>query len=527
MRAPKTFSELRLAGRGDEIEATLREHPGVQQAAVVLWKRAEADHRLVAYVVPDNGYVDRTLAGADDELRRIQKWQKTYDLTQLGKESKALQPAFNILGWNSSYTRLAIPDDQMHEWTDLTVQEILRYEPSEVLEIGCGTGLLLLRLAHRCKRYVGLDNARAVLGTLQRQMQQLGGEWTQVEILERAADHFDGFEANSFDTVILNSVSQYFPSLTYLLNVLEKAAGVVKAGGRIFLGDLRSMPLQGPFAASVELFQAPPTMSVAELRERVGKRIRLDEQLVLSPALFSGLCQRWPKISRVELVPRRGRFDNEMNRYRFNAILHVGAAPIEPFQPAWISWPLERMSLESLAKALEKQNPESLGITEVPNRRIWKDVVAFNKLQTEKAAQAVVSFEKEIQKAANNGIDPQDLWSLGETLQYDVQISWAAARTDGSYDVVFRRKSPNRPSKAVAVSWPESAVIHDDLALYANAPTKTAPRERLLQQIREYCDQRLPEAMRPSEIILLNTLPLAPDGTPDRQTLPTPDAVRV
>jgi ubiquinone/menaquinone biosynthesis C-methylase UbiE len=516
---------LEVLDHAAEIEAKLRQHPGVRQAAVFLWKPADVDRRLVAYVVPDSDYLDRTLAGADDESRRIERWRKTYELTQLGKESNVSQPDFNILGWNSSYTRLAIPDDQMREWVDLTVQEIQRCEPSEVLELGCGTGLLLLRLARRCKRYVGVDNAHVVLETLKRHMHQLGSKWTQVQLLERAADQFDGFGPNSFDTLIVNSVAQYFPSLNYLLKVLEKAVGVMKTGGRIFLGDLRSLPLQGSFGTSVELFQAAPTMTVAELRERAQKRIRLDEQLVLSPELFLALRQRWPKVSRVELKPRRGRFDNEMNRYRFNAILCVGSAPAKTVEPRWISWPLEKVTLESLAGILEKRDPELLGIAEVGNRRIEKDVLAFAKLQTRNGTETVGSFKKEVQETAYHGIDPQDLWSLGEKFDYDVRISWAASRTDGSYDAVFRRTNPNDSSDRTEVAWPEQTAIHDDLRLYANAPTKAVPREKLLQQLREYCQEHLPETIRPNDIILLNTHIFSPDGKPDRRALPSPDAV--
>src|SRR5271156_3758021 len=333
--------QLELAEQAAEMEAKLREHPGVRQAVVFRWKRAEPGDRLVAYVLPNNEYLDQTLSGADAELRRIQKWRKTYELTQMGRESSVSQPDFNILGWNSTYTRLAIPEDQMREWVDLTVQEILQLKPSDILELGCGVGLLLLRLARRCQRYVGVDNATAVLETLERQMQQMGGEWKQVNLLTRAADDFEGFRADSFDTLIVNSVAQYFPSLEYLLKILEKAVQVIKPGGRIFLGDLRSLPLNGRFAASVELFQAAPETSISELRERVRKRIRMDEQLVLSPALFLALRRRWPKVSRVELQPRRGRFDNEMNRYRFNAILHLGAGPAKSLEPTWTSWPLE------------------------------------------------------------------------------------------------------------------------------------------------------------------------------------------
>jgi hypothetical protein len=273
------------------------------------------------------------------------------------------------------------------------------------------------------------------------------------------------------------------------------------------------------------LFQAPPAMSVAELRERVSKRIRLDEQLVLSPALFLALRQSWPEISRVELRPRQGRFDNEMTRYRFNAILHIGDAPAKSVNPKWISWQLERPTLESLAITLEKQNPESLAITEVPNRRIHQDILAFAELHTRSASETVGVFQNEIQAAANHAIDPRDLWTLGEILEYDVQISWAAARVDGSYDAVFTRKNPHEPTHGAAVEWPEPATIHDDLALYANAPMKAIPREKLLQQLRDHCQQYSPQTSRPNDIILLHALPLAPDGQPDREALPPPDGV--
>ncbi|MGB6685156.1 MAG: hypothetical protein WBH24_16020, partial [Candidatus Acidiferrum sp.] len=95
---------LQLAEHASEIETRLRAHPGVREAVVLLWRSSEADPRLVAYVVPNNEYLDRTLAEANDESRRIQKWRKTYELTQSGRESAISQPDFNILGWNSSYT---------------------------------------------------------------------------------------------------------------------------------------------------------------------------------------------------------------------------------------------------------------------------------------------------------------------------------------------------------------------------------------------------------------------------------------
>jgi len=54
---------------------------------------------------------------------------------------------------------------------------------------------------------------------------------------------------------------QYFPSLDYLLRVLEGAVRAVAPGGFIFIGDVRSLPLLSAFHASVQLYQADPTLT--------------------------------------------------------------------------------------------------------------------------------------------------------------------------------------------------------------------------------------------------------------------------
>src|SRR5262249_19557343 len=50
-----------------------------------------------------------------------------------------------------------IPPDEMREQVDETVERIRSLRPRRILEIGCGTGLLLFRLAPDCDRYVGTD----------------------------------------------------------------------------------------------------------------------------------------------------------------------------------------------------------------------------------------------------------------------------------------------------------------------------------------------------------------------------------
>ncbi len=40
-----------------------------------------------------------------------------------------------------------MPDDDMREWLEHTVQRILALRPGRLLEVGCGSGLLLFRIA--------------------------------------------------------------------------------------------------------------------------------------------------------------------------------------------------------------------------------------------------------------------------------------------------------------------------------------------------------------------------------------------
>ena len=54
----------------------------------------------------------------------------------------------------------------MREWVETTVARILALQPRRVLEIGCGTGLLLYRIAPHVERYVGTDFSQTALDAI-------------------------------------------------------------------------------------------------------------------------------------------------------------------------------------------------------------------------------------------------------------------------------------------------------------------------------------------------------------------------
>ena len=230
-------------------------------------------------------------------------------------------PTFNISGWNSSYTGEPIPAEEMREWVDDAVERILSLEPKRALEIGCGTGLLLFNLAPHCESYVGTDFSPAALSYVR---QHLANADDKVVLLERRADDFRDVEPNSFDTVILNSVVQYFPSVVYLLRVLEDAVRATRSGGFVFVGDVRSLPLLEAFHTSVELAKADGALSPEELQPLIRKRVADEEELILDPAFFAALKEHLPRVSHVEILPKRARLQNEMTRFRYQVIIHVG-----------------------------------------------------------------------------------------------------------------------------------------------------------------------------------------------------------
>ncbi|MDX9972356.1 MAG: amino acid adenylation domain-containing protein, partial [FCB group bacterium] len=293
-----------------EIETALDQHPDVRQSVVVAQERADGDKRLVAYITPREGYLDEAI----DTSEQVGTWENLYDATYTENQDQAISED-NFHGWNSSYTDLPIPIEEMREWAQATTARVREGRPSRIWEIGCGTGLLLGRLAPDCSEYWGTDFSARVLEHTARLIASRK-ELRHVRLDRRRADDFTGVKPHSFDVVILNSVAQYFPSVNYLARVLEGAVAATAPGGRIVLGDIRSLPLHEAYAASVSLYKAHRDTSRAEFADTVRRLLLREEELLIDPGFFHRLRSQIPAITRVAIAPKRGQFHNELTRFR-------------------------------------------------------------------------------------------------------------------------------------------------------------------------------------------------------------------
>src|SRR6201993_4528814 len=160
----------------------------------------------------------------------------------------------------------------MEDWRPAAVDRILVLQPRKVLEIGAGTGLVLSQIAPHCEHYVGTDFSAVAIATLARSLEHLQFPWRdRVQLLTQPAHVTEALPRGYFDTIILNSVIQYFPNAGYLAEVIDNAMDLLAPGGALFIGDVRNHTRQAAFQTAVALARtgaidaACPTIEADEI----------------------------------------------------------------------------------------------------------------------------------------------------------------------------------------------------------------------------------------------------------------------
>ncbi|MGV0804438.1 amino acid adenylation domain-containing protein [Mycolicibacterium setense] len=487
-----------------EIENTLLACPPVARAAATVYHRDATDH-LVAYVA-----LERT-SSADKDAEVVDQWQHVYD-ELYDADLEVVEFGNDFRGWNSSYTGDPIPIDQMREWRSGAVDRIMALRPQRVLELGVGSGLVLAEIAPNCVEYWGTDFSAPTIRTLESAV--AGQPWgDRVRLRVQPADVVEGLPDGYFDTIIVNSVIQYFPNAAYLTEVIDNAMGLLAPEGRLFVGDVRNHSLQGAFQTGIALARSGSGAETDDIRQRVQRAVLGEPELLLAPEFFTSWATDHPEVGGIGIQVKRGEADNELTRYRYDVVIHKSASEVRSLAEA-LTWEwADCAGLSGLHAELTAQRPSTVRVSAIPRAGVIGDVVIEQALADGRSVSEAVAQAKAAD-GPSDAVTPELLYRLGEAAGYHVAVTWGSQ--PGTVDAVFLE----------ATAAAEIPVLTDlylpdgsrERSTHANDPDTNSK----VSEVRQWLASRLPEYMVPSQIVVVDEFPLTSSGKIDRRALPEP-----
>ncbi|WP_337842012.1 amino acid adenylation domain-containing protein [Rheinheimera sp.] len=467
-----------------EIEAVVRQYPGVGQAAAVV-RQLQDQQVLAAYLTSE------PIAPAQEDML-LTNWNQVYE-AEYGKKTAADLNQADFDGWNSSYTGQPVELKAMHEWRDATVARILAQQPRRILELGSGAGLLFYPLLSAVDFYFATDFSAQAIAKLRFGARELAAEHKTAFAVCDAASFIQVLEDYQPDLIIINSVVQYFPSRDYLLQVLRHCETLLAGRGKVFLGDLRDQRLLEQFHYSIARYRLPDAAE-PQLRQLAQQLQLKDKELLIAPQFFLQ-PQLWPQC-RVDLRLKAGQQSSEMLDYRYDVLLDFSETSQSPAAPAL---PARFYFSKNLQLAeLCPQHQSGFVVHHYPNLRLYPSYLQHSNQPADEALSQVLNYHQLQQLAQHHQLD---FYALPEP-------DHIACMT-----LVFSRNQAALCSRSLFQS-PELPLAH-----WVREPYYPLD----LQAIRQFLEQRLPAYMVPNHLVQLERLPLTANGKLDRKALPEPD----
>ncbi len=485
-----------------EVERALNSLEQVNTNCVVVRQDYSGLNKLVSYYVPEIKIIKQK--EQELYLAQVANWKNLYETEyEQTEDDSKVDEEFNLIGWNDSFTSGPIPETQMKAWVDDIINRILDEKPHTILEIGCGTGLLYYQLAGKVEKYIGTDFSKSSIYQINQRINKGLRNYGPTDLKVAAAHEVVIDKKDQVDTIILNSVAQYFPGEDYMTRVIENCLHILGDEGTLILGDMRDFRLLRDFKARLQLNKMQHAVTLKEFNWAVDQELLKEEELCFDPEYFVQLRAQFPKISHIDIQWKQADYQNELSLYRYTVVIYL-SKNTQIHQPKWLDWASSNHEI-----IINEFLDEEVAISNIPNPRLWIEG-RLEKAFKNKSITQVGELNKFIEEKDAEYLEVDELFEKAKKLNYSAR--WFVHEDPLKINVVFEKE----PQHKYINSGLNSKGIKTNLT---NIPLFNDISLVMQKEIKEAIQQKLPEYMVPSDLIALMNIPLNLNGKIDRKFL--------
>lgn len=361
---------IRLEPR--EIERSVEEIEYVKKSFLI--KKGHTDYckQLILYIEID----DKSLPDQESTQKSlISSWKSTYN-TVYRESTLNLYEGNRSLGWINSFNSKPFSKLELDESVCFVVNNVRKLNKPKTLEIGCGVGNVTLAAIDHTSMYTAIDCSEEAIRALKKSINAERSE----KLIAKTGYINDLENEVKYDCIIMHSVSQYFPSSKYFLNVIEKFLSLSNEVGTIILSDLRNPELLDLFLLEKACYKQKERKSL-DLKNFYFKN--RDNELLINPDFFYFLKSNNKRISFVDISIRNGSFHNELNSYRYDVCIHIGKNinVQEPVEHLW----KDILNKEELNDIFSNSSNDIHVIRSVPNVPVLDKMKKITKMFPDQA----------------------------------------------------------------------------------------------------------------------------------------------
>lgn len=165
------------------------------------------------------------------ERRAYSDWLRYWE--NKGREGRNIDV---ISGYEGHLSEL--PEDSHRRLISSIVDKLDLNENDNLLDVGCGAGMITLPLEDYVSEVIGIDASVSMLRHIP--------EEAKTNVLASMADMMPFYD-NVFDKVLCHSIFQYFPNKEYAEKALKEMYRICKSGGKIYVVDIPDAEKEGDY----------------------------------------------------------------------------------------------------------------------------------------------------------------------------------------------------------------------------------------------------------------------------------------